>query len=568
MKKLYKIMLSLCLFFNLAACQLENEKDVQEVFDKYLDEIVQNELTSDFLNYHYMVVNKESFDIEKPEVTLGSLSLEATKQIIEESKEQLVKLHEINKSHLSEENQDIYRLLELALSQNIEYEDYLKFDFCFGDNKVNDNLITNFTEYRILNEEDIQDFITLLKDTPRYIDEGITKTRQLADEGSIQNELIQNSIIESCTKFIDSEEIEKHFHEEVVQIENLSDSKIKEYEQEVKDGVDLMQEGYKRIVELYQEIPASDYQGSLAEIQNGKDYFEYLIRVNSGSEKSVSKWLSLIDAEIEDTISEIIRIMWHNPGIYDEMEQVEIDFDNAQEIVEYLEKWIQNEYPSIGEVKYKVEYLDSSVANDLVSAYYVIPPLDAPNLNVIKVNPNNTDMLELLSTLAHEGFPGHLYQNNYMIQNEMPLIYYFLSNIGASEGWAEVCGGESYRLANIGSNDLQDMLRLNDYLNRILVEYIDMRVNYSKWDVDDIENYLDNVGLMSDIASDLYDAVIQYPALYAPYSLGTYQVLHLKEYAMDKLEEKFYIEEFNQAFLDSGCVHFEIIEKNIKEYVK
>ena len=64
---------------------------------------------------------------------------------------------------------------------------------------------------------------------------------------------------------------------------------------------------------------------------------------------------------------------------------------------------------------YRVNYLDASVASDLVSAYYVVPPIDSPSKNVIKVNPNNTDLVSLFSTLAHEGFPGHLYQNNYAV---------------------------------------------------------------------------------------------------------------------------------------------------------
>ena len=208
------------------------------------------------------------------------------------------------------------------------------------------------------------------------------------------------------------------------------------------------------------------------------------------------------------------------------------------------------------------------MANNLVSAYYVVPPIDAPDLNTIKVNPVNTDLVDLFSTLAHEGFPGHLYQNNYVVQKKFPNIYHLLDNLGSSEGWAEYVGMDAYRIGHIGSEDFQEYMRLYSYLNRMLNEYIGLRVNYSGWRSEDIADYLDSVGLVSDIAQDLYDDAVLRPAVYSPYSLGTYEVLMLREKAEDQLGDKFDVLSFNQALLDAGTVHFEIIEEAIDEYIQ
>ena len=102
----------------------------------------------------------------------------------------------------------------------------------------------------------------------------------------------------------------------------------------------------------------------------------------------------------------------------------------------------------------------------------------------------------------------------------------------------------------------------------ILVEYIDLRVNYSGWGITEIKGYLDEIGLISSIAESLYETVIKNPAVYAPYSLGTYEVLRLREKAELKLKDDFEPITFNEALLDAGTVHFSMIEKKIDEYIK
>ena len=47
----------------------------------------------------------------------------------------------------------------------------------------------------------------------------------------------------------------------------------------------------------------------------------------------------------------------------------------------------------------------------LSPAFYLTPPMDTGTPNVIYINPAASYQgLELFTTLAHEGFPGHLYQ--------------------------------------------------------------------------------------------------------------------------------------------------------------
>lgn len=572
MKKYLQILLAAVLSLSLFACaktEIKENPETQAKFEEYIAELFKEEIKSDFLNFHYTLAHPEESGFEKPKVSWGSLSLDTVKASIEDSKEELEKLHGFEKLELTKDQQRIYRLLEIELENNIEFEKYLDYNYCFGENKVNDNLITNLTEYRITVQEDAEDFILLLNDVERYIDEGITATRELADSGNIQKESEKEAILEQCRKFLESEEIEKSFHSKIVQVEGLSDAQRADYEAQVAEAVrESVKPAYEKIIALYEELPVSEHQGSLAEMENGKEYFEYLLKVYIGKERSADEWIKIVGQEVEDTIHQWITIMFTSSTIDDELENVELPADNAEDLVKYLEGCLAEEFPAIDKVQYSVSYLDASIANDLISAYYVIPPIDAPDLNVIKVNPNNTELVDLFSTLAHEGFPGHLYQNNYVVQKKVPDIYHLLDNLGSSEGWAEYVGMDAYRIGNIGSGDFQEYMRLYSYLNRMLNEYIGLRVNYSGWKSEEIADYLNSMGLVSDIAEALYEDAVLRPALYSPYSLGTYEILALRKKAEDKLGEKFDALSFNQALLDAGTVHFEIIEEVIDEYIQ
>lgn len=571
MKKYLQLLLALCLSFSLFACTKEESKEnpeTQAKFEDYLDELFKEEMEADFLTYHYTLLDPEAMGIEKPEVSWGSLTRESNKENIEDCKEELEKLHGFEKSELNAEQQKIYRLLEIKLENSIEAEKYLDFEFCFGENKVNDNLITNLTEYRISTQEDVEDYIVLLKDVDRYISEGIEATKQMADEGHIQKEIEKDTIVEQCEKFLDSEEIEKHLSSEMLKIDELSEAQKADYESQAAIAVkDYVKPAYQKIIDLYDELPVAENQGSLAEVENGKEYLEYLLKVNIGKERKVEDWIEICEKEVKETITQWITILITSTTIEEELENVELPADDAEGLVKYLEKCLEKEFPSIGQVQYHVSYLDESVANDLVSAYYVIPPIDAPELNTIKVNPKNTDLVDLFSTLAHEGFPGHLYQNNYVVQKKGNNIYYLLDNLGSSEGWAEYVGMDAYRLANIGSEEFQEYMSLYHQLNRMLNEYVNLQVNYNGWKTDDIADYLDSLGLISDIAEDLYDDAVLRPAVYSPYSLGTYEVLSLREKAEKELGNKFDVLSFNQALLDAGTVHFDIVEEAIDDYI-
>ena len=68
----------------------------------------------------------------------------------------------------------------------------------------------------------------------------------------------------------------------------------------------------------------------------------------------------------------------------------------------------------------------------LSPAFYLVPPIDDFWQNTIYINEASTPIgLDLFTTLAHEGYPGHLYQTVYYLlyskEHQVPNIRHILN---------------------------------------------------------------------------------------------------------------------------------------------
>ena len=81
----------------------------------------------------------------------------------------------------------------------------------------------------------------------------------------------------------------------------------------------------------------------------------------------------------------------------------------------------------------------------LSPAFYLTPAIDGYLDNVIYINPaEHYQGLELYTTLAHEGYPGHLYQSVYFQSLSPDPLRSILGTGGYTEGWATYVEMHSY----------------------------------------------------------------------------------------------------------------------------
>ena len=117
--------------------------------------------------------------------------------------------------------------------------------------------------------------------------------------------------------------------------------------------------------------------------------------------------------------------------------------------------------------------------------------------------------MELYTTLAHEGDPGHLYQNAYTASGNLPLIRNLFSFTGYAEGWATYVEFE-YAYDYAGADEtLADLLAGNEACLLGLMAYIDIGIHYDGWDREDVAEYLADFGVEDQDATDeIFDYVV------------------------------------------------------------
>ena len=230
------------------------------------------------------------------------------------------------------------------------------------------------------------------------------------------------------------------------------------------------------------------------------------------------------------------------------------------------------DFPAFENLPYEVDFLDPSVTSPNISAYYLIAPVDNPKRNVIKVNPafSDADPDGMCITLAHEGYPGHLYQNTYYLINHPDNEYrYSMSFTGYSEGWAQYV--ETYCYSYFVKNQKEiRYLQLNNIFSYCLYALADLEMHYNGWGKEDIENYLKQFfyeDAAKSYAESIYESNIGDPGMFLPYSVGLWKMWSLYQNAQKELGRKFNLKEYNRVVLDAGECTFEMLEEKVNEFI-
>ncbi len=556
------LLLSGC--FHKEVVDLSGEKAVveQTKFDDFLKQEFTDTLAGSKISAHFSVEDLGAYGLEDMEVSLGTVEaydFDALKTSISTMKS-------FNRDLLTENQKSYYDRYLWMLELNAEYEGLEDFAFIFSVNSgINANLITIFTEYVLRSEEDIQDLIVYLNETRSYFGECLSMTQKHVDKGIIQSDYAIDAIIDQCNRFLDAKENEiiKVVSNRIDAFEPLSYDKKQAYKKQVRDAVNTsVIPAYQDVVKYFTALKGTQKNnGALCNWADGKKYYEVLLKDNCSADITVKEAKKLLEDAIDDSILEMVKIMQKNPDAYDELYYT-LDI-NANEALIDLQEKIQENYPEAADVKYVVDYLDPSIAGEYIVAYYLIPPVDNFKENVIRVNPSCTD---LYSTLAHEGYPGHLYQNTYALEHNYHPIANVLNYIGYTEGWAVYVEMDSYNMMDVHlSKDAITLAQMNTYLSHYLVCLADIMVHYEGATKEDVEDYMYQYGMDG---AYIYEVVLQEAGTYLPYGMGYLQMSALQQKAEKALGKKYQAKEFHEVVLNAGDCSYDYLEQQVDEYIK
>ena len=579
MKKLSIVLLTLILLFTTGCGnggkptkkQLTAE---QTKFEEYLKDELIYYISLSKLNAHYAFKDLAPYGMENMEASLGS----AQGYDYVALKESLGKLNAINKEWLTAQYQNTYDRYKLAIEEKLEFEGLDDYYFHFSPSfQTIYTILTLFTDFDIRNEQDIKDIIAYVVDSERYLDDCIELTKKQIEKGIIQSNDTLQGIIEQCQTFIGSgnkNAVTVIISKGIDEFDGISSEQKTEYKNQLKEAVNNhLMGGLKKVIALMKStIGKATNSGTYSNWPDGKKYYEALLKTKTSSKMSAEQTKELLEKEIDYCLEQLAILEKADPEIRYSYSTF-FDMSDPVEMIEQFKSQMSKFFPDPIVTTYEVDYLDYSISLPSVGGYYLIPPLDDYTHNRIKIGRGANFIM-----LAHEGFPGHLYQTTYELANNptpSPILG-FMDFTGFVEGWGTYTEYYAYLMITEEIEKAKiDYPTYSNRMDRALLALADILVNYDGLSKSELADYYVNKGWFkgddeisySNLIATFYSIVIEEPGFRVAYAAGRIMLLNLKEKAEEALGDKFDLVEFHKVILDTGTSTFEYLETKIDEYI-
>lgn len=572
MKHLSRIfMIALCGLFLSALIYIPLSSPSR--FSSFCDEFFREEMASNALTLHYTIAEPENYGIECEEITLGSYDTDAFTQ-----KRWLFKkfcnLQTIARGSLTEDQQITYDLLQYCLETELDRLDFVLLEEPLVPSiGIQSQLPILLAEYSFNTEADVVNYLKLLSCVPEYFDSIIALEEKKCAKGLFMDKESAEELITYCTEFLSDKD--NHFLSETFEerLSSLGLSSEKNASYIEKNTSCLSKDVFPSYEKLKTFLEASKEKGSnvngLYYYPDGTDYYAWLLRSQAGSDYSFQEIESILENALKKDASAIASLVKENPGLLSERQNISIDISNPAGLTSYLAKRAEHDFPEIDDVNLEIRSVPTSMEAHLSPAFYLVPAIDRCEENVVYLNNGHLkDEVSFFTTLAHEAYPGHLYQTVYENASNPHPVHRLLYFGGYTEGWGTYAEQLSYYYAPI-SEDMATLLSSTRAMTLNLYSHLDLYVHAYGWTEEDCKTYLKKFGITNAASvHDMFMLVKQQPANYLKYYLGYLEICSLRDQAKEALGDDFELIEFHKFILDYGPAPFELLNDYFKEWVK
>ena len=540
-------------------------------FRTFTRSLFQTEVSANTISLHYTLRSPSDYGIADIPATYGSLSSDpvAAKASV---RNVLSSLQEFDPDTLSSENALTFKILDTYLKNASTGTDYLLYQEPLGPvSGIHTQLPVLLSEYSFYDTQDVETYLALLKETPSYFDSVIRFEQKKAASGLFMPDYQADSVLDTCQSFIDMGKenyLVSTFNERIASLDLLPENKKDSFQKEnMKLVTEEIYPAYQNLITAIKSLKGKGMnEQGLSHFPYGKKYYEYLVRQTTGCNESISRLRLMTRAQILEDLSAMQKVLFPADAALTQASVLEQTSPDS--MLDDLRSKITDTFPEIPDVDFQVKYVPESMQDYLSPAFYMIPAIDNLTENVIYINNGQTASgLNLYTTLAHEGYPGHLYQTVYFSASEPDPIRSILDFGGYVEGWATYAEMMSYYLAPLPKTEAS-LLQKNSSVILGLYALADMGIHYDGWSVTDTVRFFSDYGINDPNAvQSVYELIIGSPANYLKYYIGYLKFYELKKEMADTLGNQFSQKEFHRAVLDVGPAPFEIVydevEKNL-----
>lgn len=542
---------------------VQNHADAE--FESFTEEFFLNELQTNPIHFHYSVDDPDAYRIDESLLKMPVYHEgEAANDIYALSLLDK-QLERYENKNLSDSNRYLYHLLESyidALSGTAAYPYFS--DPLSPSSGVPAELPILLAEYRLDTAEDVELYLSILTQIPDYFDGLMVYEQEKADAGLFMSDLTVDKVIRQCTSLMNPEQLNDQTHflevtfnsrlQELVNRNVLTEEEAASYQSENNRLLTtVVAPAYDRLADGLTLLRGSGNEiCGLAHRPGGREYYKALLRLQTGSCRDIDEIKRLLYNDLSSNYAALGHLLKSDESIRSKLAEDTALFPemSPEDILSCLKKAMLQDYPPIpadgggSTIDCTVKYVDDSLEAYTAPAFYMTPPIDNVLNNTIYINEMDTsDELSLFTTLAHEGYPGHLYQTVYSqrfrSKSGTSPLRSVLCYGGYVEGWAVYAEMSSYDYAiRLTSGTHPEAAgyyracRLDRQIQLCLYSLLDIAIHYDGASYEDVRKILASFGSLDDAAiAAIYAYIAEEPCNYLKYYLGYLEILELKKQA-------------------------------------
>lgn len=578
-------LLAVCVFFGCSRRDVSpSSADVLtptgggEEFEALCRKLFQEQLSSSYINLHYSLLDPDAYGITDYKRTFEDFSLNAMEEERRRQKEFQSAFENIDPSLLNEEQQLTYRILMAAFRAEAAGDGLeLYYQPLAPATGIQAQLPILLGEFTFRNRQDVEDYLVLLGSIDEYYRQILDFEQAKSQAGLFMTDACVDQITEECRDCMlpaGRNFMTSSFDQRVDAMTELTDQEKADLK---RRNLSIVSEdfipAYQLLKEGLKELAGTGVgdQG-LCHYPKGAAYYEYLVRASTGTTyESIEALRDAISEQVDSDMSAMAQIAREHPDAPGQAADYRFSLREPSEILEHLKEAIKEDFPEIPHCDYIIRMVPDELSRALGPAFFLVPPIDDYDQCTIYINPDSTsDSQSLYTTLAHEGIPGHMYQNVYFLSGCNEDIRKILSFSGYSEGWAFYVENYSYTTDNGLTPETGLILAHNAAASLGLHAMLDINIHYLGWSREQVRRFLEpyfDIDSEPALVDTIYNTILNAPVNYMNYYVGYLEIVHMKNQAADSLGEAFSLKDFHTFLLDIGPAPFTVIEEEFRKWL-
>lgn len=543
-------------------------------FSEFCTTLFREEMKSNTMNLHFTLKDPKAAGIDSYEITLGSLSGDSPHNQARQLKKLSEELKKYSHRSLKGKDRLTCRLLSDYISRQQNLAAYPYYDEPLTPSGgVTSQLPVLLAEYTFRNTRDIKDYLGLLSQIDTYFLGILDYEQKKADAGLFMSDEACLKVIEGCEVFTehpDDNFLIDTFSNRLNAMDGLTDTQKNAYlKQHSKVLSDHVIPAYSQMIKgLTMLLGRGHNNWGLCNFPEGKAYYEAVVSADTGCDDSVEDLFSQIAKARREDLTFCQNLLEKNPKLASQSPKPDAALKEENAMISRLQKEILTDFPAPPQTDVEICHVDPALSEYLAPAFYITAPIDDISHNRIYINDakNDTDIY-YFTTLAHEGYPGHLYQTICTSSYGAPEVLSLLNYPGYTEGWATYTEMQSFYYAGLDP-DLASLLQHNQAATLSLYATADIGIHYFGWEKEKIAAFWSEYGV-DDTATvkRITDLILEEPGNYLKYYVGYLKFRQMREqFALEN--KSFSVSAFHEAILRTGPSPFSVLEETVRDQLK